>query len=124
VIAVKASLYALIAVVFGVLLIGILPSQIEGFTILRTASIPQTFEKSLANETSGLPPKGGIQSDSKTGNETAQSAATASNTSRSMENSSEALKAFPAYDLGYYSLWVVNLTVALLVYLFARKRLG
>jgi hypothetical protein len=41
-----------------------------------------------------------------------------------MENSSEALKAFPASDLGYYSLWVVNLTVALLVYLFARKRLG
>jgi hypothetical protein len=119
---VRTSIYATVAVVFGILLIGIIPSQIEGFNIFRPSPATQNLKGSMGGNES-VPYNWSPQTDTFLGNNSAKSLATA-NGSRLTDDVKPALTSSPTSDLGYYSIWIVNVIIALLVYGIARKRLG
>ena len=104
----KTGLMVLLAVTFGVLLIGVMPYQFSNL---------QTFRE-IPNLASRDPTQSGSYL-----NDTIQKTQTDSNetigvTAPENLNSFEMVKS----DLPYYSLWAFNILVASLVYLFAKRR--
>jgi hypothetical protein len=108
--AMKNGIYAILAVVIGVMLIGILPGQLSNLVALPT--VQRTPLQS------GAPPE------SKS-NTTITGLVTSDNVySNSNNTATTRAQTSPYADLGYYSLWGVGLIAAIAVYFVSRKILG
>ena len=108
----KTGIMVLLAVTFGVLVIGVLPNQISSFQGL-------TEMKTL---TSRAPlGSGGVFNDTNEKSLTASTGAPASDGTE-LENHVTSFEAVKT-DLPYYSLWGVNILIALVAFLVARRRM-
>ena len=135
----KNSLYALVAVLVGVMLVGLLPGQLSN---LATSSVElNSLQGSKAPGNDNVTVEGPgftpSRSNSSSGNETVTSlgetttaASTANVTTGSKSDGSEGseLNVVEAYnssaDLSYYGMMSMGLIVALGVYLISRRMLG
>jgi hypothetical protein len=135
----KNSLYALVAVLVGVMLVGLLPGQLSNLatsavdlTTLQGSKAPGNSNVTV--EGSGFTPS---RSNSSSGNETVTSlgetttaASTANATAGPKSDGSEGpvlnvVEAYnPSADLAYYGMMSVGLVMALGVYLISRRMLG
>ena len=144
--AMRTSVYAVLAVVVGVMLIGLLPGQLSNFatlagvktTGLQSGVAPEsTLNRTLGNgdgvsngtyPISGthLPsPKNNTGFVASTGSDaSATRAATSAPTTASVAETAGARNYNPYADLGYYAIWGIGLLAALGVYLVSRRMLG
>jgi hypothetical protein len=148
----RTSVYAVLAVVVGVMLVGLLPGQLSNFAALagaktiglQSGAAPEsTLNRTTANGNgtsngtytiSGthLPsPKNNTGfvdstgSDASTTSAATSAPATASETDTASGAETAGAKSYNSYaDLGYYAMWGVGLLAALGVYLISRRMLG
>ena len=108
----KTGIMVLLAVTFGVLVIGVLPNQISSFQV-------STEMKTLTSRApSG---SGGVFNDTNEKSLTASIGTPADDVTKPENHitSFEVVKT----DLPYYSLWAVNILIALVAFLVARRRM-
>ena len=150
--AMRTSVYAVLAVVVGVMLVGLLPGQLSNFatlagvktTGLQSGAAPEsTLNRTAANgdgvsngtyTISGthLPsPKNNTGfvvstgSDASTSSAATSAPATVSKTDTASGAETAGARNYNPYaDLGYYAMWGVGLLAALGVYLVSRRMLG
>ena len=115
----KNSLYALVAVLVGVMLVGLLPGQLSNLATSAVELNSLQGSKAPGNDSvtvegSGLTPS---RSNSSSGSETV--------TDGSEGSELNVVEAYnPSADLAYYSMMSVGLIVAIGVYLISRRMLG
>ena len=108
----KTGIMVLLAVTFGVLVIGVLPNQISSF---------QSFSE-MKTLTSRAPSGStGVFNDTNEKSLTASTGAPTDNLPKP-ENQITSLEAVKT-DLPYYSLWAVNIFIALVAFFIARRRM-
>jgi len=129
--AMRNGVYALLAVVVGVMLVGMLPGQLSNLATptVETTTFQSTSKATAENSTlAGVSPSRQNDTVNITG-DAATSASTAGTTSSaaSTEGTSFALSKGtydPYADVKYYGFWGVGLVAALAVYFVAKRNLG
>jgi hypothetical protein len=118
----RMTIYAVLAVAVGIALVGVLPTQLAAVT-------NQQGSRDFALQTTGQDNKTG--GSELTGHQATDSNATISTYSDQAKAAdviglTEAERAQQEFNANvkYYGLWVVNLVLALGVYLLAKRRLG
>ena len=138
--AMRNGLYAMLAVIVGVMLVGMLPGQLSNLaalTVNRTDLLQtggaQSTPNITAKNTTGLisqpSPTNTTEDTAKTvtpGTGTRTEAGTTSepNVSYSFSDSQRKVTNDPFSDYKYYSLWGVGLLAAAVVYLVSKRMLG
>jgi hypothetical protein len=122
--AMRMGVYAILAVVVGTMLIGLLPGQLSNFA---TPVIDRT-----ANQQLGATPEYKLNRTStstdavKTGSGFSNATTSGANTSIPPTSSTSLTSTSydPYADLEYYALWGIGLIVAFSIYLLSRRMLG
>ncbi len=142
--AMRNSVYAILAVVVGVMLVGLLPGQLSNLaapaparTNLQTGGAESTPNVTTPRGQYNITLNGTIFGISPTGNATgaATAASTAADAAKTAANAAgadivtysfgvTAARSDPYADLVYYGLWGVGLLAALAVYLASKRMLG
>ncbi len=142
--AMRNSVYAILAVVVGVMLVGLLPGQLSNLAAPAPASLQVGGKELTPNVTTprgqyNITVSGTITGLSSTGNATGASTA-ASTAAQEAKAAADAMgsgsdtvtysfgataaRSDPYADLVYYGLWGVGLLAALAVYLASKRMLG
>jgi hypothetical protein len=138
--AMRNGVYAMLAVIVGVMLVGMLPGQLSNLaalTVNRTdllqtggaQSTPNITGKNTTGLTSQPSPTNATEDTAKTvtqGTGTRTDAGTTSETNVDYSFSDSQMKVTkdPFSDYKYYSLWGVGLVAAAIVYLISKRMLG
>ena len=150
----RTGIYAILAVVVGVMLVGMLPGQLSNLatptvaksTTFQSGAAPEsTLNKTSRGDTvvvgrgfsnstgpTTLTPKSSNFTIASTANSTASAASSAANAANTSADAATLAattagtkgNASPYTDLGYYALWVVGLVAALTVYFVSKRMLG
>jgi hypothetical protein len=131
--AMKNGVYALLAVVVGVMLVGLLPGQLSNLAESKVLMSFQGSKEAAGNATlSGTTPLRSVDSANLTVTGTITSTGQESGTKSDTNNTTTEGSGFvvtaahydPNADVMYYGMWGVGLIMSLGVYLIAKRMLG
>ena len=119
--AMRNGVYALLAVVVGVMLIGLLPNQLSNLvTPIDIVNLQNTSKEATGNLTlGGTSPSRTTDTVNNTKTDSTHSPSTTSDGILTADKNSD-----PYADLIYYRLWGIGLVAALAVYFAAKRMLG